>query len=663
MTFYYGVDYYPEHWPRDQWETYAQQMREAHFNVVRLAEFAWVRLEPAEGRFEFGWLDDAIEVLHRQGLSIVLGTPTAVMPAWVAHKYPETLASPDGHRRMPWGVRKENCFSSGTYRLLAERITRAMAGHYANHPAVIGWQTDNEFDGPVCRCDTCRREFHVFLRERYGDIHPLNKAWGTHFWGHLFSEWEEIPVANDFATGNPSLCLDWKRFQTHLEVRFQHEQVQVLRKLCPNHFITHNFMGMGNNNNCYAMAADLDFASFDSYPGYPGVGPPDVPYGTAAACDQTRGLKGKNFWIMETTAGPTGWGEFGRAPRPGELRKTFWHHVAHGADAQLFFRWRTCTAGREQYWHGLLGHDGKIGRRYQEAAKIGREVEQLAPFLEGTTSQPPVALIYDYDSRWATEIEPSVAGNNYVAGVQRYYNALLRAGTNVDIVPPDRDLSAYHVVFAPQLHVLSDETAQRLSDFVQAGGVLVADTRTAVKTETNLCHERTLPGLLTDAFGIQIEEYEAVAGSYAINGDGGFAGPFTAFGCADWITPRGAEVLARYEPWHVRGFAAVTRHEHGKGGGYYVGTFVREDAFYDALVAQILDTTGIHPLIKPGPGAEVSLRQNAEQRLLFVINHLEEPQSVEVPAGLTDLLTGQETGEILTLDRFGVAVLRMANNG
>jgi beta-galactosidase len=662
MTFYFGADYYPEHWPRERWETDAALMREARFNTVRLAEFAWILLEPEEGRFDFAWLDDALSVLHRQDLSVVLGTPTAAMPAWVKQKYPETLASSDGRHRDAWGVRKNNCFSSGTYRLLSERITRAMAERYGTHPAVIGWQIDNEFDGPVCRCISCCREFHVFLRERYTSIEALNEAWGTHFWGHRFSEWEEIPVVTDIGTDNPSLCLDWNRFQTWLQVRFQRDQVRILRQLCPSHFVTHNFMGFGNVSDGCAMTEDLDFAGFDSYPGFSLVEAPDVPYGAAAACDLTRGLKDKNFWILETTAGPTGWGEFGRNPRPGELRKTFFHHVAHGADGQLFFRWRTCTAGREQYWHGLLGHDGRPGRRYREAAQIGLEAEALAPYLEETTLRPSVAMIYDCDSRWATEIQPSYTGNDYTSRLRRYYDALLRAGANVDIIPAARDFSSYRVVIAPQLHVLPDETAGRLDSFVRNGGVLVADARTAVKTETNLCHDRPLPGLLADTFGIDIGEYESIAGEYAVSGEGRLAGPFAAIGCADWITPIGAQVLARYAPWHMRDFAAVTRHRAGRGFGWYVGAVFREDAFYDALIADVLETADVHALVTPPAGVEVSMRQGPEHALLFVLNHTEEPKSVEVPRGLCNLLTRQATEGPLQMDRFGVAVLLLPNS-
>jgi beta-galactosidase len=238
-----GVDYYPEHWPRERWETDIKLMKEAGFNTVRLAEFSWIKMEPMEGQYEFGWLDDVIALLARYDMNAILGTPTAVMPAWVARKYPETLRqNPDG-TRIVWGGRKNNCFSSGTYRLLSERITRAMAEHFAMAPNVIGWQTDNEFGGGECRCPSCLAEFQEWLRKKYGKLNALNRAWGNHFWGLDFTTWGEITFPDNrtdqtWVMGNPSACLDFKRFTSWLRIRFQADQVRILRRICPDDFVT-----------------------------------------------------------------------------------------------------------------------------------------------------------------------------------------------------------------------------------------------------------------------------------------------------------------------------------------------------------------------------------------------------------------------------------------
>jgi beta-galactosidase len=660
-----GVDYYPEHWPRDRWETDARLMKQAGFNVVRLAEFSWINMEPEEGRFEFGWLDEAVALLGRHGIGVILGTPTAVMPAWVARKYPETLRQkPDG-TRIVWGGRKHNCFTSGAYRLLSERITRAMAEHFASSPHVIGWQTDNEFGGGECHCDTCLAQFQDWLRRKYGTLDALNRAWGNHFWGLTFTTWGEITFPDNrtgemWVMGNPSACLDFKRFTSWLRVRFQADQVRILREVCPDDFVTHNFMGLFSDLDYYDLAEDLDFVTWDNYPIW--FDEPDIPYSASLAADVMRGLKSKNFMIMEQTGGPCGWGSFGRNPWPGEIRKIAYQQLAHGSDGQIWFRWRTCTVGREQYWHGLLGHDGRPLRRYDEAAQTAREFRKLESHLRGTTVVSDVAILYDYDNLWSLSFQPGYEGNSLQAAILRYYNALYRAGVNADIVNRQADLMKYRLVLAPDLNVMPDETARKLVAYVENGGVLLADCRTGVKDCNNLCHERTLPGLLSPALGIRIEEYSALGSNvrYAVKGEAGLAGNYSAVRYTDWVIPDGAETLARYsEQWHMKPFSAVTRNRLGKGQGWYVGTVIEQESFYDALIAQLLKDANIRPVVDPPDGVEVSIRQGQGRKLLFLMNHTDQPLTVDVPEGKAELLSGGRTEKTLRLDRFGVAVIAL----
>jgi beta-galactosidase len=662
---YIGADYYPEHWPKERWETDIKLMKNAGFNIVRLAEFSWIYMEPVEGRYKFDWLDDVLELLGRYDMHAIICTPTAVMPAWVPRKYPEALAMKADGTRITWGGRKNNCFSTGTYRLLSERITRAMAEHFADNPVVIGWQTDNEFGGTDCRCVRCRSEFQDWLRNKYGTLDELNRAWGNHFWGLEFTTWGEITIPDsrtgDWAISNPSASLDWNRFTSWLNVRFQADQIKIIREICPQHFVTHNLMGFHTGINYYDFAKDLDFVAFDNYPIW-GGGLPYINYGSAASADLMRSIKNKNFLIMEQTAGPHGWSFFERNPWPGEIRMFCYQQLAHGADGQIWFRWRTCTAGREQYWHGLLGHDGKPLRRYNEAAQVAKEYRKIEKYLTGTTIDSDVAIIYDYDNIWSLQIQPGYRGNNFRAAMSRYYNALFRAGINVDFTPPDADLSKYKLVLAPDLYVLPDKIADNLNDFVRQGGVLLADCRTGVKDENNLCHKRTLPGLLAPMLGIRIEEYSAFADNvqYKVTGTDGFPGSFTATKYVDWLTPENAQTLARYDDqWHLVPFAAVTKNDYGKGKGWYVGTVIKEDAFYDRLIAQLLEDAGIESLVKPPLGVEVSIRQGNGQKLLFVINHTEEPQTISVPKGKLELLTDKKTEDTIELGTYDVAVIKL----
>ena len=658
-----GVDYYPEHWPRDRWQTDIKLMKEAGFNTVRLAEFSWIKMEPVEGQFEFGWLDDAVRLLAQYDMNVILCTPTAVMPAWVARKYPETLRQNRDGTRIVWGGRKHNCFSNGTYRLLSERITRALAKHFAEMPNVIGWQTDNEFGGGECYCQVCLSEFQDWLNKKYTTLDALNSAWGNHFWGLNFTTWGEITFPDNrtdetWAMGNPSACLDFKRFTSWLRVRFQADQVRILRSICPDDFVTHNFMGLYSELDYYDLAHDLDFVTWDNYPIWSGK--PDIPYNASLAADVMRGLKDKNFMIMEQTAGPCGWGSFGRNPWPGEIRKIAYQQLAHGSDGQIWFRWRTCTVGREQYWHGLLGHDGKPLRRYIEAAQTTKEFRELEDHLMGTTVESDVAILYDYDNLWSLNFQPGYAGNDLQAAILRYYNALFRAGVNVDIVNRRADISKYKLVLAPDLSLMPDETAYLLNQYVKNGGVLLADCRTGVKDCNNLCHERTLPGLLSPMLGIHIEEYSALGENtlYEVKGTAGLVGTYAAASYVDWVTPDSAKTMAKYtDNWHMNPFSTVTRNVYGKGKGWYVGTVIKEESFYDNLIAKLLEDAGIRPLVDPPDGVEVSVRQRNGRKLLFLMNHTQQPKIVEVPAGGTELLSNNRTKKILSLNRFGVAVI------
>ncbi len=658
---YIGADYYPEHWPRERWETDIRLMREAGFNIARLAEFSWAFIEPSEGVYRFDWLDQALALLDRNGIKAILGTPTASMPAWLARKYPEVLAVQSNGQRSTWGSRKDYSLSSGTYRLLSQRITRAMAEHFAATPNVIGWQTDNEFAGPQDFSETSRIDFQDWLRRKYGTLETLNRSWGTHFWGHLIGDWAEITIPDCTGegmwgvAGNPSACLDWRRFNSWINARFQADQVAILRAANPDWLITHNLMGLNPTIDYYELARDLDVVSWDNYPVLDRSG---QPYAASMAADLMRGLKRKNFWIMEQTAGPLGWGTFTDTPLPGELRKICYQQLAHGADAQIWFRWRTATAGREQYWHGLLGHDGRPLRRYREAAQVTREYRSLEPYLKGTTVQSDVAIVYDYESIWSLASQPGYEGNDYARAVGRYYNALFRAGINVDLISPDADLSNYKLVLAPDLVILPDVRARKLMAFVERGGVLMTDSRTGVKDENNLAHERTLPGLLSDVLGITIEEYGALEDrSYPVVSQGLFSDTLTAIHYADWVTPKGAEVIAKYGRWPLESFAAVTRNQAGRGVAWYVGTVFQEEAFYDRLIARLLSDARVERWVALPTGVEASVRQGSGRRLAFLINHTQTEQSVTIPSGKRDLLKGETLADRVRLDPYGVAVI------
>jgi len=645
-----GVDYYPEHWEEERWPVDADLMAEAGITVVRMAEFAWSRLEPAEGRFEFAWLDRALDVLASRGIQAVLGTPTAAPPAWLVEKHRDILPVDELRQPREFGARLHRCLANPTFRRYSRAITAAMAAHYASHPTVIGWQTDNELTANRCYCDHCAQAFRAWLEQRYGSLDALNAAWGTVFWSQDYSAWSQVPLPWRTACGamahNPSLLLDYDRFASDTAVAFQREQIELLREHCPNHFVTHNYMGLHDSVDYYALAADLDFVSWDNYPTASAALPHDV----------MRGILRKNFWVMEERCGHTGWNQMSPAPRPGQLRVWAWQAVAHGADAVVFFRWRSCRSGTEQFWQGILNHDGQPGRRYREIAALAEELKALAPELDGTTPRNPVAILYAYDQIWALQIQPNAPGLSYRRFVEKYHNGFTRNGIGVDVVATDADLAGYRLVVCPPLTLLDEALAARIERYVADGGNVLLSARTGVKDERNIARAEPLPGPLARVAGAVVDEYDALGeGTNAIELVTGAR--FKASTWCDILREDGAEVVARYVGDYYAGRTAITRHALGKGKAWYVGTLA-EPRFYLHFLRAIADELGIPRVTGLPSGIEIAARHGNRGSVLVVTNLTAAPHEVELPMPCWDPVAEAMVTEPIALDPYGVRVLR-----
>ncbi|MFW6162085.1 MAG: beta-galactosidase [Planctomycetota bacterium] len=645
-----GVDYYPEHWPEDRWPTDAELMAAAGIRVVRLAEFAWSRLEPREGVFQFGWLDRALDVLAAQGIQAVLGTPTAAPPAWLVDQHPEILPVDDRRQVRGFGARLHRCLGNLTFRRYARAVTEAMARHYGGHPAVMGWQTDNELTANRCYCDGCAEAFRDWLKERYDTLEGLNEAWGTVFWSQEYTAWSQIPLPWHTACGpmahNPSLLLDFRRFASEATVEFQREQIALLREHCPDHFVTHNLMGLHDSVDYYALAADLDFVAWDNYPASSAALPHDV----------MRGIQRQNFWVLEEKCGHTGWQQMSPIPRPGQLRAWAWEAVGHGADAIVFFRWRSCRSGTEQFWQGILNHDGQPGRRYQEVQRFAAELDAFAPHLDGTQPRNQVALLNSYEQAWALQIQPNAPGFGYRPLLERYHEGFRRNGVGVDVVSTEADLDGYRLVVCPPLYLLDDALADRLEAYVARGGTLVLSARTAVKDERNLARAEPLPGPLARVAGATVTEYDALGeGQNAIELTRGER--FKVSTWCDVLHPDGAQVIGRYVNDFYRGEAAITYHRFEQGEAYYVGT-VAEPRFYRHFLREIVDDLGIDRIDGLPQGVEVASRTGEAGTLLVLTNLTDAQQQVELPHACEDIAARAILTEPIALDPFGVRILR-----
>jgi beta-galactosidase len=659
-------------------------MREAGFNVVRMAEFAWTKLEPEEGTYDFDWLDRAVALLADHGIDTVLGTPTAIPPDWLTEQHPEILPLDEkGAVRRP-GARRHYRQCSEVYRGHCARIVRVMAAHYAANRNVIGWQIDNEFG---CHATTyefgeeSRADFQRWLRAKYGTLATLNRRWGTVFWSQTYHTWDAIPLPwYAPADHNPSLALDFRRWASDAVAEFQQVQIDILRRANPNWFITHNFMGLFDEVDGVRLGEDLDFVSWDNYPITTWGGGAANPALAAFAHDVTRGFKHRNFWVMEQLAGPTGAGVMSPTPKPGQIPFLTWQAVAHGADGVVFFRWRTCPFGAEQYWHGILDHDGSGRRRYREVAAMGNQVARLGSLIEGSTIPAEVALLRDFESCWAYRIQGQTPGFSYDGELGSYHAALRAARIPVDVISPHRDFSGYKAILAPCLHLITDELAQRLRDFVRAGGTLVGTYRFGVKDVDNRVMELPLPGLLADVFGVHVEEYDAM-GTYHVNhiateptetGSrllGGIGYEVRTWADILHLNDERASVLARYELNYYETEVAISMNRTGAGTAIYVGTSSKDIHFYGALVGLVAERAKLTP-VAPDLGVpanvEVAPRLTADGRLLlFVLNGRGESTVITGTQNYCDLLADVSTARLglrLELPAWGVALLTLASD-
>jgi beta-galactosidase len=661
--FHFGVDYYPEHWPEKRWEEDARLMAEANFNVVRMAEFAWSKIEPEEGKYNFEWLDRIISIMDSQSIKVVLGTPTASPPPWLMSKRKDLfLVEADGHR-LTYGHRRGYCPNNHIYHDFSRRIVRRMAERYKDNSAVIGWQIDNEF-GSRCYCDICNIAFHQWLKARYKSLDVLNEKWGTIFWSHIYSDWAEIPVPkNTGKSPNPGLGLDYFRFMTDSYLSYQLMQVTILREECPDHFVTHNLMGFKYDQlDYFEMTRDLDFVSWDIYWRTQWNMEHEIdPSWAALGHDTIRGLKQNKYWVMEQQSGAGGWELVSVAPKPGELRLWAYQSIAHGAEGIVFFRWRTSRFGTEQYWHGVLDHHGKPGRRYYEIKKMGEEIIELGDQIRGTVVKPDVAMVLSYDSRFAFQIQANNPRFDYPTHFHDIYRAFFEQNVQVDIIAPTSDLTNYKIVIAPALHVLPERVAENLKQFVSGGGLLVITPRSGVKDEFNAVVNQALPGLLIELCGAEVEEYASMPidldGEIKFSAPGLPTVPFNACVWCDVLKSNGAQVIAHYQKDYLKGKPAITLNQFDKGKVIYMGT-MGEASFYSTIVAWSLRLAGVEPSLTTPKGIEVSEQWQDGQRLLYLLNHTKEAKRFTLDKRFKVLLNDSSSSdEYLEIPKRDVRIL------
>lgn len=671
-----GVCYYPEHWDEALWGSDLTRMLEHGIEVVRVFEFAWSCVEKDDGIFDFSLFDRFLDLAHAKGIKVILCTPTATPPSWLSHKYPEVLnADQDGHLYRH-GHRRHVNYNSDAYHRLAERFISKLAARYGDHPAVIGWQIDNEIN---CEIDVFHSEsdheaFRQYLKRHFVTLSALNDAIGARFWNQTYTDWSEIRINPKVPAqySNPHMALLEKRFISEGARRFVKLQSDLISRHSPGRFITTNGV-FGHLDNHEMTQESLDFICYDSYPNFSFDDELHEPgsmndRASGMSLSLARSISGR-FGVMEQQSGAGGWTfkMLQPMPKPGQMRLWTMQSVAHGADFVSFFRWRTCSYGTEIYWYGLNDYSNQPNRRLAELKQIGRDFKALADVAQSRYAAK-VGLVFDYLNEWDGETDV-LNGKLKRYSYRNLYQAAQAVHTPVDFIylrktgshlTELKELLPYDVLFYPHPSILTEEAAELLTAYCQSGGTLVLGARTGYKDEYGRCPMRPMPGHARELCGAEIEEY-TLTRAYEpdiIMDWGDEETPAALYN--DILRPvADGETVAIYVNGHYAGRPAVIRKEYPYGGAaFYVGS-----AFDMKTASKMLADLGI---IEPYgewidcPGSlEIAVREKDGARYLFVLNYEEGSSKFNVLTPMFDVLSGEMASGSVDIEGFGVCVFQM----
>lgn len=650
-----GAAWYPEQWPEDVWEHDLALMEAAHIHLVRIGEFAWSRMEPREGEWQWDWLDHAIALAAKHHMKVLLGTPSAAPPAWLTQKYPDTLRVSNAGVRDEHGNRQQFSFISARYRALTHDLAERMAVRYGHNPTIVGWQIDNELAEPSFDSEA-HKAFHAWLQHKYGTIENLNQKWWTSYWSQTYSDFGQIPVHD--AEENPALLLNWKQFVTDTWVSYVRNQTAPIRQhALPSQFITTNTMGWFDGFDGYTLHQSLDLVGWDDY---------ETDWAdNAARHDLARGYKNKNFWVTETDPGFVNWRPNNLAHDKGEVRALAWQAVGHGADAVEYWQWRAALNGQEQYHGVIAGADGNPAPIYAEIQTLGAEFEKAAPALQGTSPHAQVALLHDMPSRWAISFQKQVEDFNPVKALTAFYGPLRHRAGTVDVVSPRQNLASYKLIVAPGLNVLPHETAEHLLEWVRQGGHLLLGPRSGMKDAENALDPHLQPGPLAPFLGAHVSQFYGLVQPVPLS-LAQTQGKGTLWAETLVSTDPATRTEGTYAPsngW-LDGQPVAVSHQVGKGKITYLST-IPDAATLDAYITtQVRDAGALSPFANLPADIEACLRTGKDHTVLVLINHARTPVTFTLPqatAGRDLLAPKQAASGQITLPGYGVRVLTLPN--
>ncbi|MEJ6951902.1 beta-galactosidase [Natronospora cellulosivora (SeqCode)] len=669
-NFIHGADYYPEQWldRPDILEEDIRLMKKSNTNTIRVGVFAWTALEPEEGKYNFEWLDKVFERLHENGIKIILATPSGARPDWIADKYPEVLRVNDDRKRILFSRRHNHCYTSPVYREKTAELNRKLAERYGKHPALLMWHISNEYGGS-CHCDLCQEAFREWLKDRYGTLENLNKAWWTTFWNHTFTDWSRIesPAPHGLKS-NHALNLDWKRFVTEQTIDFYRNEIKPIRELTPSIPITTNFMYKYVGLNYWKFASEVDVVCWDSYPAWHGNEEDwDRAIDVAFIHDTYRSLKGgQPFMLMESTPSMTNWQPIAKLKRPAMHKLSSIQAVAHGADSVQYFQWRKSRGGFEKFHGAVVDHSGRDDTRvFKDVAELGDLLKKFDPVI-GTSVDAEVAIISDWENRWAIDdaAGPHQEKKDYLETCRRHYKEFWQQGVAVDVIDMEQDFSKYKLLIAPMLYMVKEGVAERIEEFVKNGGTFVSTYWSGIVNDTDLCFLGGYPGPLKDVLGIWVEEIDALydedSNRVLMKEDNSLAleGEYKAAVLCDLLHLETATALASYQDDFYAGRPALTVNNFGQGKAYYIASR-NEDKFLSDFYQQIINKLELSKAINTNlpHGVTAQLRRDGEKEYIFIMNFNDEEKEVQLDKVYTSLITGQKISGDYKLRAYAVDVL------
>ena len=684
----FGAAYYAEYHREERTDSDLDLMREAGFTVIRVGESVWSTWEPRDGEFDLDWLRPVLDGAHERGIAVILGTPTYAVPPWLQTAYPEIAAERRTGEPMPWGARQEVDYSHPAFRFHAERVIRAVVERYADHPAVIGYQVDNE---PGMLLFHNRGSFQRFVRRlkaQYGDVETLNREWGLTYWSHRLSDWSDLwtPDGNTL----PQYDLAWRRYQADLTTEFIAWQADIVREYArPEQFVTTCIayprpaladeqlvaaLDLTAGNPYYAMQDHLDATlDLDAVTPWTTSGVPAL----LRQADRMYSSKQSRFLVTETDAQSIGGSEFNLPPYPGQLRQAAFAFISRGAAMIEYWHWHTLPYGTETYWGGILPHSLQPGRVYHELAGVGADLLAIGDALDGFEPDADVAILWSNDSRFALEFFPPLSTPDgapdrasYQRIVDAFHRGVVDAGAQSRILHVGQALelgaaelaSRYPVLIAPALYAASDADLDLLRDYAAAGGHLVVGIRTGYGDEEARARVEIAPARLAEAAGVHYDEFSNLRADIPVTSAGPLAttADVAARLWADGLISDGAEVLARYEHPRFGDFPAVTSNAHGDGRITVVGTVPSPELAADlirwAVPATIADG------LAPGRALPVTVSSGSlpdGRRAWFAFNWSWNPTAITLDRDVTDAVTsaGHAAGTELPLGAWSTLTL------